>query len=84
MKALIRFCLLAVIISMGSQMNISAQEIKGEAGKWAFQGKMTNSEDTLLMIATDNLKEMNTVVRTDGAFTFSTATTTRRSSYPTR
>ena len=59
MRQLIRFCLLAVIISIGSSINVSAQEIKGEAGKWSFVGKMTNPEDTILIIPTDDLKSMN-------------------------
>jgi len=71
MRQLIRFCLLAVIISIGSSINVSAQEIKGEAGKWSFVGKMTNPEDTILIIPTDDLKSMNTMVRNNGTFNFS-------------
>lgn len=71
----IRLWLLAVILISCGVMSGYAQELKGEAGKWLFVGELTNPEDTLWVLPTDNLKELNEVVKENGAFKFTTELT---------
>ena len=60
------------MIAVGNTTNALAQAPKGEEGKWTFVGQLTNDADTLWLLPTDNLKEVNELVRTDGAFRFTT------------
>lgn len=64
--------MLAAILFLSGTIGMSAQEMKGVDGQWSFTGKLTNSADTLYIIPTDNLKQLNEMVKTNGEFRFST------------
>ena len=67
--------MLAAILTLCGIMSGFAQEVKGEAGKWTFIAKLTNPEDTLMILPTDNYKEIKEVVRQNGVFEFTTELT---------
>ena len=47
------------------------KDLKGIPGTWVFIAKLSNPDDTLLVIPTDNMKEVKTVVRDqNGAFLY--------------
>lgn len=65
--------MLAAILYLCGTMNGLAQNVQGEEGKWTLCAKLSNPIDTLWIFDTDNLKEKNEVVKTDGAFRFTTS-----------
>ncbi len=67
-----RIWLSAIVLWMCGAINSLAQTPSGEEGKWTFVAHLTNPGDTLLIVRTDNLKEINTVVRTGSEFRFTT------------
>lgn len=73
--------MLAAILTICSTMSVFAQNqkpsnLKGLPGTWVFMAKLSNPDDTILIVPTDDMKSLNTVVRDqNGAFLFSTPLT---------
>ncbi len=70
--------MLAAIFTLCGTMNSFAQQqqpqdLKGVPGIWTLMAKLENPEDTLLIIATDNMKDVKEVVKDqNGMFLFTT------------
>ena len=73
--------MLAAILTLCGTMSVFAQNqkpsnLKGQPGTWVFMAKLSNPDDTILIVPTDDMKSLNTVVRDqNGAFLFSTPLT---------
>ena len=63
---------IAVLLTLCCTISGFAQNMQGEAGKWTFIGNLTNPDDTLFVLPTDNLKDLNEVVKQNGVFKFTT------------
>ena len=76
-----RLWMLAAILTLCGTMSVFAQnqkpsDLKGQPGTWVFLANLSNPDDTLLIVPTDDMKSLNTVVRDqNGAFLFSTPLT---------
>ena len=76
-----RLWMLAAILTLCGTVSVFAQnqkpsDLKGQPGIWVFMAKLSNPDDTLLIVPTDDMKNLNTVVRDqNGAFLFSTPLT---------
>ena len=70
--------MLAAILTLCDTMSSFAQnqkpsDLKGQPGTWVLMAKLSNPDDTLIIVPTDDMKSLNTVVRDqNGAFLFST------------
>ena len=65
-------CMLAAILTVCGMMSSCTGERKGEAGKWTLEAQLTNPEDTIYVIPTDNIEEQNAVAKENGMFKFTT------------
>jgi len=70
--------MLAAILTLCGTMSGFAQnqkpsDLKGQPGTWVLMAKLSNPDDTLIIVPTDDMKSLNTVVKDqNGAFLFST------------
>ncbi len=65
---IVTLCLGVLLCPTGA--TLSAQNYKGEKGKWTIVAKLKNPTDTLWLIPIENLREKDVVVRVDGQFRF--------------
>ena len=84
MKKNILWMLATILVLCGTMsgfaQNQVPQDLKGIPGTWTFIAKLSNPEDTIIVVPTDDLKNLNEVVKDgNGAFLFTTNLTETKS-----